>query len=475
MYTEEPLDFEFEDPLFLTPTRPPNAKRRKVIGLDDLLTDHYKEEHKSAERIRQRDASNSCSSDKNNDYKQTTKERVVSKLVDDCHDKVHAMGDEVEIPLWGLRVFGCQKEKTLVNFKELPHNCKLLQTLSQDNDNGILELGIKKELAEGDFLESLLKNGWLFNLVCACGCLEEPLASWIFNQMLYSSNEELHSSACDFWCGILSSNKINPHLIQLDWFPKYSEIKYALEVYGYIYICDDYSASVKLMQDDSGFVSPPLNLKSWIKFVSALCQSGKLWPSISTSEAEELLSTLISFFLDRQLEGITFLLVECLRSILGFFAEDEWCASCMNVANSITCRYRIINDLNALRFVECISQVDARSKNLRSELAYQILTRCFFEQHVVRPKPKEILKIMTSIKIKDENCDFLKLYICLVLGENWLCGDLALEDKTVVLQMWGKYLRACSNKITSTDWRPYASKVRNRASYLLQTANPTES
>lgn len=58
-----------------------------MIGLDDLLTDHYKEEHKSAERIRQRDASNICSSDKNNDYNQTMKERVVSKLVDDCHEK----------------------------------------------------------------------------------------------------------------------------------------------------------------------------------------------------------------------------------------------------------------------------------------------------------------------------------------------------------------------------------------------------
>jgi hypothetical protein len=33
------------------------------------------------------------------------------------------------------------------------------------------------------------------------------------------------------------------------------------------------------------------------------------------------------------------------------------------------------------------------------------------------------------------------------------------ELKPVIYEMWGVYLRNCSCQITSTDMRPYASKV----------------
>lgn len=91
--------------------------------------------------------------------------------------------------------------------------------------------------------------------------------------VLYSSNEELRTSACDFWCTILSSkDEVNIYLILflgsklywksgkffligilwvtiglsavtfdlvhlqpvlIDWFPSYSELKGALEIYGF--------------------------------------------------------------------------------------------------------------------------------------------------------------------------------------------------------------------------------------------------
>uniref|UniRef100_A0A6N2KPI5 Uncharacterized protein n=1 Tax=Salix viminalis TaxID=40686 RepID=A0A6N2KPI5_SALVM len=45
---DAPLDFEFEDPLLISPVIV--KKRKKVIGLDDLLTDHYQEKSKVIER-----------------------------------------------------------------------------------------------------------------------------------------------------------------------------------------------------------------------------------------------------------------------------------------------------------------------------------------------------------------------------------------------------------------------------------------
>lgn len=82
----------------------------------------------------------------------------------------------------------------------------------------------------------------------------------------YSSNEELRTSACDFWCAILSSknevnlifvlllrrnvefmtfytefilviysNQVDLQHVKIDWFPSYSELKLALENYGFLF------------------------------------------------------------------------------------------------------------------------------------------------------------------------------------------------------------------------------------------------
>lgn len=71
---------------------------------------------------------------------------------------------------------------------------------------------------------------------------------------------------------------------------------------------------------------------------------------------------------------------------------------------------------------------------------------------------EEVFKSVLSINLKDKGCDFFKIYIYLVLVENWL---LSTEQTPVILRMWGAFLRNCSCQITSTDWRSYASKVRN--------------
>jgi len=65
-----------------------------------------------------------------------------------------------------------------------------------------------------------------------------------------------------------------------------------------------------------------------------------------------------------------------------------------------------------------------------------------------------------AMNVKEKKCDFLKLYVYLALVENWLLSYHSTEEGDVTLDLWCKYLRNCSTQITSTDWRPYASKVR---------------
>lgn len=70
-----------------------------------------------------------------------------------------------------------------------------------------------------------------------------------------------------------------------------------------------------------------------------------------------------------------------------------------------------------------------------------------------------MLEFLLSINVKDNSCDLFKIYIYLVLTENWLLYDSTTKEKSLMFEMWGVFLRNCSCQISSTDLRPHASKV----------------
>lgn len=156
------------------------------------------------------------------------------------------------------------------------------------------------------------------------------------------------------------------------------------------------------------------------------------------------------------------LLDEFVQSVISYFTDEEWNISCEKIARSISCRSP--RDLNCLQTVECISGVSTRGNHLRSAISYQILLHCFDNK---ASNEEEILSFLISINVKDRSCDLFQMYIYLVLTENWLLSNPMFELKPVIYEMWGVYLRNCSCQITSTDMRPYASKVRTKASYIL--------
>lgn len=59
---------------------------------------------------------------------------------------------------------------------------------------------------------------------------------------------------------------------------------------------------------------------------------------LSTSEAEELLGTVVFMRLDRRLEGLPVSLHECVQSCINYFQEEEWPASCEIVAKFLAGR-----------------------------------------------------------------------------------------------------------------------------------------
>ncbi|KAK4255159.1 hypothetical protein QN277_008191 [Acacia crassicarpa] len=446
---DDPLDFEREDQLLKVPSI--NKKRKKVIGLDDLLNDHLIEQNKLKE---QQSKKAKARKDNHEDDDECGNEAMLSKIVEKCEKQMNELGGEEEISHWGVPAFGDQKAFPHLGFSEL-ESCNLLQSFMNNKLNAVVELASEK----GDmFLEGLLINGWLPKLVFFGNHVEKSVASWAFNTMLYSTKEELQTCACDFWCAILSSTKEDGQLtVKIDWFPNYKDLRRALDIYGFLF---NFSSSAETMETDSSR-GPPQSISAWVRFVTACFLIRSQKAIFSAAEAEEMVEIFICLFLDRQLQGLWMLLNDCMQAAVNFFTDQEWSSSCENIAKFIACR--VSKDLNCIQAVECISEVSSRCKQLRSAVAYESLLPCF--DGVI--SGEEIFRSLTAINLKDKSCDLFKMYIYLVLLENWILSNPVYDNDPVLYEMFCLYLKNCSCLISSTDLRFYASKIRNRAAYLL--------
>ncbi|KAG4994554.1 hypothetical protein glysoja_008259 [Glycine soja] len=331
MDTNDPLDFEVEDDLLKCPPINNIIKRKKIIGLDDLLKDHYIEQGKLLEkRKKQKKKAKKIESSYDDE---DSKEARLTRIVEKCHNQT-AFGEEQEISPWGVKVFGDKKAFPSLESPDVG-SCNLFQSFLNNCLNSVVELTADK--------------------------------------VLYSSKEELHNSSSEFWCAILSSEKeVDQALVKIDWFPEYMDLRRALDSYGFLF---KFSSSAEPNNLDSDIEGPPQNIRAWIRFVSACCLIRSKKAIFSTVEAEEIVEIIICLFLDRQFQGLLVLLNDCMEVIVNYFTDQEWCSSCENVAKFIACR--VSKDLNCIRTIECISEASSRCKQLRSAVAYQTLLSCF--------------------------------------------------------------------------------------------------
>ncbi|XVF05751.1 hypothetical protein REPUB_Repub05bG0199200 [Reevesia pubescens] len=426
--------------------------RKKLIGLDDVFTEHYKEQSKLIEKEAKEQTKPQQSYDSDDD--KNCKEAKLSSLLDDCQKQMKAISSEEEISEWDLCVFGQQKTTPALYFPELG-SWSILQSFMNNELNDLVGLAIEQECS---FLEGLLVNGWLLKLIFKCGRVEKSIATWTFFLILYSSKESLRSSACEFWSAILSSKiQIGVPRIEIDWYPSYSELKSALETYGFLF---NFSSNISV-ENSSVCKGPPQNVITWIKFTAVYCQVRSKQSVLLTSECQELAEVIICLFLDRRLQGLSVLMRNCMQSVISLFTEEEWINSYSKIEKSHASRVPM--DLNCLRAMQCISGVDPRTKHLKSAVAFQILVDCFNNKVT---DEEGILNLLISINVKEKACDFFKMYHYLVLTENWVRYDQMLRDKPVIREMWGLFLRNCSCQIPSTDLRSHASKIWNHTFFL---------
>ncbi|XP_048562813.1 uncharacterized protein LOC125543491 isoform X1 [Triticum urartu] len=463
MKIDDPLDFEGDNDPLLTVRRP--AKRKKVIELDDLVEDYFNSGKDELKASAAKSKGRPKGDNSDDEDKQVRKKEIdFCKFVEECEEKAKAMDPGEDVPQWGQQVFGCQKSPSGLNGTGV-ENCQLLQSFCGDK-----QLGFDLEIERGEgFLEGMLINGWLLKLVLLYGSVEDSIASWVLTKLLYSSNKKLQDSASEFWDSLLSLNEDDKPLVNFGYFPSYSILMGAILNYGYLHDAPcTKTCTSEIAVADTSDGGPPQNITAWLRVVSACCKIRKMHSIFSPSEAQDVLVIVISLFLDRRLEGLLLILGDCLNSLISYFNMSEWESSCLMVAESISKRVNM--DLNCLRLVDCITGTNDRTKFLRSQLALQLLKNSFGLKVSMVANVERILKSVTSINVKEKECNFFVLYVHIVLMDNLLFSSDAFRNKTAIIDAWRNFLRNCSTQIGCTDWRFYASKVRNKASYLLQGA-----
>ncbi|GMH10934.1 hypothetical protein Nepgr_012775 [Nepenthes gracilis] len=215
--TESDVDDIFDFEITHAPTP---KKRRKVIGLDDILNDLKEEGRGGKKKSKGTKARKHSTLDDDDDDTETKLLQAVGHFQQKIKEFDGQNGffgsQRTPSPLVHSKLGDCMLSKAFMSSK-----LKLLVELHSDRGE--------------TFFTGLLLNGWLSKLVFKCGCIEEAIAIWTFNLLSYSSEESLRSSACDFWCAILLFNEVDAPPLKFEWLPSYSELKRALESFGYLF------------------------------------------------------------------------------------------------------------------------------------------------------------------------------------------------------------------------------------------------
>ncbi|KAH7446816.1 hypothetical protein KP509_01G077500 [Ceratopteris richardii] len=447
----------------LSVTKPFN-KRSKAYSIDELLRDHYKDKNKGLDReLKQFRTYVSDSEDSENEEfcLKTRKEAQFEKLVETCEKQVHAGGATLDIPKWGEKLFTGKRQKAPATSLDPddPVLQSLLASYRQYNQNP-MESHASEQSAESAVAQ-LLASGWFLSLRVKLG---NQILRWIFDTMTFTTDKILERAACNLLCHHLDTADCyaNP-----SWIPRFKTFFGIFEAYGYhkLEISGDQVKKARLdSQQRPALLSPPHNLGSLLRFLSVSMKKRQLHKAYSRGDVEQFAVLIASLFLDRCLLPLSITVHECLEWILNSFREQEWKESCERIAISLAKVER--SNVNCLKLTRSLHGRENRMKCLQSLVALQYFWKIANEK--TNPGVWNILSVLRRIDVKRKAVDFGSLYYQICMADIWLWSNRNLDAERGGLEAWLFFLKSCSFQISSTDWRPYATKVRNHASYLVQ-------
>lgn len=462
-------DFEAmveEDEVWLRDSPPRVAEtvsnnKRKVPTIDDLLKDHQKEKNKSLDRefkrARRLAVSDSNSSEDEEFEEKTHTEQQVEELLESCQRQVHAFAAPVEVTKWGEKIFGSQRRDAV----EPKLEGSVVQLLSAARGRIVQSFRASEDIeaTPETIMSELLVSGFLVPLGVSFRKLGEATLRWIFHKMVYSVDKRIEKSACEFWCRLLQANsESSGH----HWMPSFEFILTIFQNYGYlgsVFSNNQRPGAVEILEAEG----PPHNLGSLLRFLTVSFKTECLHQDLSPAEAGKLMVLVATLSLDRRLLCYGALIQECLESIANHFTEDSWATFCEKIAISMT--EMDMDVVNCLRLTRSLHSSGGPMKSLQTSVALRFFSKKS-DSKALSGRVWDVLSVFRKVNLRKNEVDFVSLYYQMTLADIWLWSnpDLMSDQQ---LESWFLFLKSCSYQISSTDWRTYAAKVRNWASYLL--------
>ncbi|KAJ7296644.1 hypothetical protein O6H91_Y109600 [Diphasiastrum complanatum] len=448
-----------------------NTRRQgKVFRLDDLLADDVKEKNMKLEREAKRSkVVNLDSSSSDEDGDEAAKKAQFATLLQECENQVNADNGTQEILKWGELIFGPQRKAPVM----LMHNMEsslinralsAARALSSSSEGDPLP-----DNGESIALELLLGN-WLLPFVQSCGHIDSTLSKWAFYKMAYTRDKDVERAALKFLCSsfiLQAQGSSGPAYFA--WFPCLNLILEAVYIYGYADTFPDLLLTTNCGESDEEFVGtlgidgPPRNLQSLLQFITSCCENRQWRKVLTISDVESLFFVVTRMWLDRHILFLSSSVQECMEALINQFSEDEWLTSCERLATLIS---RVSKQkLNILRVLRCLCGVHPRFQSLRKTIAIKLLLTILNSKES-SSSVVDVVTSFSSVDLRRDEIDFFDLYYRIVLADICLCSDRSLSERQYLLEAWLYFLKCCSVRISSSDFRPYATKVRNRASYL---------
>ncbi|BBN02766.1 hypothetical protein MPTK1_2g17940 [Marchantia polymorpha subsp. ruderalis] len=433
-------------------------KRNKLIMLDDLIREREKKK-KQRSNLTLEVENDSSATDDEEDDPADKKAEIVKKMLKNLESESTAVDEIVSLLNWGEKVFFSQKP--------------LANHITSEECLALCPDGIPS--ATG-----LLLSGLLRSLVISEGRCDEETTRWIYSQMIYSPSEHLEKAACQLLRDLLSLERPDrTPVCKLEWIPNFTEITEVFGSYGYrkaTLMKESGSCSKQADANCLGVTTvdglptnadhvdgPPPNIRSFVAFLTSFFQTRNFYQTLSASEAEELLVTLVHCQLDRRMETISFLFKSCLKALVHYFTEEEWDHSCPRIAASF---YSISsNYMNHLRAVKSLHAGDNRLCSLQRSVVIQLLGRRLNREI---KSAADVVSIFKPIRTKKKDFDFLELVFQLTSADLYLWSEPEFERNVSVHADWLDFLKRCTLNIASSDERPHATKARNLASFLWQ-------
>ncbi|KAG0631371.1 hypothetical protein M758_1G248200 [Ceratodon purpureus] len=437
-------------------------RQRKVITLDDILEADHKESirklkpRKSAKLLQKLRAKSHLYASSSDDDDDGEVYRKPTELLEELEKQVTTVAEEVELE-WGLAVFGLAPA-------ELP-------SLARGGAPSVQRaLSASKEAGRETSLEELARSGflraWAF---CRKRCDESTLR-WAYHQMAYSSDEALERACCKFLCDLVCRISSDSETgFTMEWLPSLVDFKQTLGVYGY----REHGTDAENMETPGESIGRRLakNLRSVFEFIATcFARRSTMQPYYSTEDISSLLCMMAHLSLERGLLEILDKIQDCILVLLRYFTPDEWPVECPGLAHSIF----MFTDKahNGFHVLKVISGLGNRSVDLQRHLALLQLTKLSRRRNTLT-NSRDVTSLFSNAQLKGKFVDFKRFYYQMVIADTFLwCNEEFASDR-IARYGWLKFLGSCS-VIFIGDERPFATKLRNQASFLVTRYSESE-